>query len=397
MPESFLSAEIRENFGGRRGRASSGVLTAPHLRYTGNVHLGAVRVGVASYAAAFLVSTSASSQPLSEGLDVGGSGVCPPPDAVRAAIFQLTSAERRRALPPQSRVVVSDEGATYRVSVTGEGTTAQKTYTDPGRDCARRTRFAAVFAILTLMPPELEEEPERTPTEPSPQSSSQLGAGSASEPAPSRGSTTNGASEPNRASVTPSGDEAPRGEADDSGASATPSAPRLRPLVRVELVGFGEQALGAGGEPSVRSLGGELRAVLAQSEIAPLVTLAYAPASRLDAGALEVEVRRVQASVGARVHADLGPLEFGGELAALGAFERISGIGLEHPARGNAFELGIRAGALMSLATNRVGPVIAFHASVFPSPNTFEALPRGEVGHMPHLWLGLSAGLFLGL
>jgi hypothetical protein len=389
LPESFLVAKISGNLRDVSWARKLGVLTYPLLRYTADVHLGAVRVGVASCAAAFFVSTTACPQPLSEALAVGGTGVCPPPEAVRAAIFQLTSAERRRALPPQARVVVSDEGASYRVSVTGEGTTAQKTYSDPGRECARRTRFAAVFAILTLMPPELEPDPElSSKSEPVPRPIAESSSGS-TPPPPSTSTST----------ITPKSDGSARHEDQEQPESSLPSmsGPRVRPSVRFELVGLGEQAVGAGGEPRVRSLGGEIRALLARAELAPLVTLGYAPATTLDAGLTEVEVQRTQLSLGVRAQTQLGPIDLGAELALLGALEHIAGLGFEHPASGNGFELGARAAALLSLAANRVGPMLAFHASVFPSPNTFEALPRGEVGHMPHLWLGLSAGLFFGL
>jgi hypothetical protein len=298
-------------------------------------------------------------------------------------------------------VVVTDEGASYRVSVTGEGTTAQKTYTDPGRECARRTRFAAVFAILTLMPPELEPDPESsTKPQPNPKSGTEPGSGSGRASPPAAPSTpTNGSAGAGRDTINQKGDGSLRHEAElePDSSSVSANGPRTRPSVRVELVGLGEQALGAGSEPRVRSLGGEVRALLARSELAPLVTLGYAPSTRLNAGIAEVEVRRTQASFGLRIQTELGPIDLGGELALLGALEHISGVGFEHTASGNGFELGARAGALLSLASNRVGPLLAFHASVFPAPSTFEALPRGEVGHMPHLWLGLSAGVFLGL
>jgi hypothetical protein len=294
-------------------------------------------------------------------------------------------------------VVVSDEGSSYRVSVTGEGTTAQKTYRDPGRECARRTRFAAVFAILTLMPPELEPEPMPEPeATPEPEQSPQTGAkpgSSASSSAAAKPSGSEVGTIDAKADATASGK---RDEADESSSTEAKTA-RPRPMLRFEFVGLGEQALGVGEEPRIRSLGIELRALLARGDFAPLLALGYAPSAELDAGVMQVEVRRMQASLGFRAHTELGPMDLGGELALLGALERIAGIGLEHTARGNGFELGFRVGALLSLASGRVGPLVAFHASVFPTPNGFEALPRGEAGHMPHLWLGLSAGAFLGL
>lgn len=332
-------------------------------------------------------------------------GACPPPEEVRAAIFQLTSAERRRALPPLSRVLVSDEGSTYRVSVTGEGTTAQKTYSDAARDCARRTRFAAVFAILTLMPPELEPEPE-----PKPESELPSGAGAGA----GTGTTTSSSGSPpsSTSAVKPSaklsasasteithkGDGSAPAEKDTSFESpSAATGARARSGLRLELVGLAERALGVGSEPHIRSFGGELRALLARADFAPLIAFGYAPAAELDAGLVRVDVQRLQAALGVRAKTELGPFGLGGELAVLGALERIAGVGLAQPARGNGFELGLRAGALIALESARVGPLLALHASVFPAPNTFEALPRGEVGHMPHLWLGLAAGVFLGL
>jgi hypothetical protein len=98
-----------------------------------------------------------------------------------------------------------------------------------------------------------------------------------------------------------------------------------------------------------------------------------------------------------RAQRELGPLDVGADLSVLGALERVAGLGLEHPARENGFELGVRAAALVSLVSGRVGPVLAIHASAFPAPNQFEALPGGDVGHSPHVWLGASLGAFLGL
>jgi hypothetical protein len=171
----------------------------------------------------------------------------------------------------------------------------------------------------------------------------------------------------------------------------------VRPLLRVELAGLAETALGAFDEPRAQSLGGELRALLARGDFAPLVTLGFAPPARVQAGPVDVEVERAQMGLGLRAQAELGPCDLGGDFTLLVARERVQGLGLEHPARSNGFELGLRAAALLSLATGRVGPVLALHASVFPAPNEFEVLPRGQAGRMPLVWLGASLGLFFGL
>lgn len=363
------------------------------------VHLGAVRVGVAGCAASFFVSTLACSQPLSGALEVVGTGACPPAEAVRAAIFQLTSAERRRALPPNSRVTVSDEGQTYRVTVSGEGTAAQKSYTDPARDCARRTRFAAVFAILTLMPPELEEDEAAVSTEPAPTAASEPAptGGSERPSAPSNPPPTDTSSGRGSSSKTEAEETSANDDESERGSRSAGRGPRERPLVRLELVALGETALGALEEPRGQSLGGELRAAFSRSSFAPLLTFGFAPPSRLEAGRVDVDVQRLQFGLGVRALSPLGPFTVGADLSLLGALERVAGVGLQHPARSNAFELGARGAVLISLASGRVGPLLALHASAIPAPSEFEALPRGDVGRMPHVWLGAALGAYLGL
>jgi hypothetical protein len=171
-------------------------------------------------------------------------------------------------------------------------------------------------------------------------------------------------------------------------------------VLRVELVGFGETALGAFQEPRGQSVGAELRVLLARADFAPLLTVGFAPPSRLQTGRIDVDLQRAQVGLGVRAQSALGPLDVGADFSVLGALEHVGGLGLERPARESGLELGARAAALVSLgslASGRVGPVLAVHASAFPVPNQFEALPRGDVGHTPHLWLGASLGVFLGL
>jgi hypothetical protein len=254
------------------------------------------------------------------------------------------------------------------------------------------------------MPPELEPELEPTPEPGSePSAKAEFGTeapGSAVAPAPASGSSVAPNNQPGAAgtkSTPPVQDAASHAEQDVfAPPSGEADVKRARHPVRLELAGLGERALGSGSEPRVTSLGGELRVVLGRGDLAPALAISYAPAARLETGRAVLEVRRLQASAGLRARTQLGVVELGGELALVAGFEAIRGLDFEHPAQGNGFELGLRAAALLATAA-RVGPLLALHASVFPAPNTFEALPQSEVGHMPHLWLGLAAGAFLGL
>jgi hypothetical protein len=74
------------------------------------------------------------------------SGVCPPSRAVENVLATLLPAGVANGPTAQARI--SDRGDTYVVSV-GE---RAKTYTDPARDCAERSRVAAAFIALALAP-----------------------------------------------------------------------------------------------------------------------------------------------------------------------------------------------------------------------------------------------------
>ena len=269
---------------------------------------------------------------------------------------------------------------------------------------AARIRFAAVFAILTLMPPELEAEPElesresKAESEPSSAPARQSGEdrGRTTEPARHSATTTPGSSDSNTTqtgySVLP-----PEEGHEGSAPAASDHGSRQRPRLRLELVGLGETALGAFEEPRGQIVGGELRVLLARTDFAPLLTVGFAPPARLQTGRVDVDLQRLQMGLGVRAQSALGPRDVGADFSLLGALERAGSVGLEHPARENGFELGARAAALVSLASGRVGPLLAVHASAFPVVNQFEALPRGDVGHTPHVWLGAALGVFLGL
>ena len=67
------------------------------------------------------------------------------------------------SLPRTAAVDVADAGDTYRVRLTVSNTQRVRVYRDVARDCEQRARFAAVFVVLTLMPPELLIETPKLP------------------------------------------------------------------------------------------------------------------------------------------------------------------------------------------------------------------------------------------
>jgi hypothetical protein len=82
-------------------------------------------------------------------------GACPTSETIWAAMALLVPQGALEALPRSAEVEVSDLGDTYRVRLVAGGVERVRVYRDVGRDCEQRARFAAVFIVLTLMPPEL--------------------------------------------------------------------------------------------------------------------------------------------------------------------------------------------------------------------------------------------------
>src|SRR5579871_6666226 len=94
-------------------------------------------------------------------------GVCPNPEALWAAISSLVPGKELDRLGA-AKVEVSDLGDTYRVAVSAKGIDRLRVYRDLGHDCDHRARFAAVFIVLTLMPPDVLIEKAPPPPEPAP-------------------------------------------------------------------------------------------------------------------------------------------------------------------------------------------------------------------------------------
>jgi hypothetical protein len=69
---------------------------------------------------------------------------------------------------------------------------------------------------------------------------------------------------------------------------------------------------------------------------------------------------------------------------------------LAAPQSQTAVELGVGASLGARLPT-RLAPFAALHLELVPSPPAIFAPPQGVVGHTPTLWIGLCAGLSLGL
>jgi hypothetical protein len=285
---------------------------------------------------------------------VAGPSACPPPDAVWAELGTLVPRERfearlRAAAGAGPPVEILDLGATYRVIAAGR----VRTYRDEARDCANRARIAALFVALAIDPADVisEPQPPRPPPPPPP-----------APPVPP-------------ISVAP--------------------PPPPRPLARLDVGGAADAGVGSsatlqaglalGGAIGRGRLAGVARAVL----LAPVDTTI---------GGVRVHQWRVpfEAGVRGQLPSPRGRVEPYADLGVEVAWISERAPDLAAPQSASALELGLGASLGARLA-GRAAPFAALHAELVPSPPAIFALPQGVVGHTPTFWLGLSAGLSLGL
>jgi hypothetical protein len=85
------------------------------------------------------------------------------------------------------------------------------------------------------------------------------------------------------------------------------------------------------------------------------------------------------------------------ELGLCAALLSEQGLDLVTPREASAVEVGLR-GALGAhlVGSGRLVPFAALQAALIPAPPAVFALPRGEVGTTPHVWIGATAGASVG-
>jgi len=301
---------------------------------------------------------------------VFGSVECPDPKTVQQAVLNLIPSERHSLLARGVRVELEDLGDSYRVTVWKDGTSVKKQYADPARDCEGRARFAAVFSVLTLMPPELGESPVvDSEAKPVPETH---------KPEPAK--------PPLALEATP---EETLANADEVS---------LTPFVHLELSALFVYAPAILEAPSLRSFGGELRVALGRGALSGTASVAYVPHAKFDLNDVQGELSRVPMSVGARFRGDFEAWSLSADLGLLLVAERLRATNLLTATPQHSANWGLRGGVQLA---RQFGPHFAPFIGAFvwfsPAPNEISALPQGVIGNLPYLWLGGAAGVSFGL
>ena len=294
---------------------------------------------------------------------VFGGVECPDPKTVQQAVLNLIPPERHSLLARGVRVELEDLGDSYRVTVWKDGASVKKTYSDPARECDGRARFAAVFTVLTLMPPELGAQPDVEPKpEPKPEPE---------KPPPAR---------------------EPAVEVPPANSLALP------PLVRLELSALFAYAPAILEAPGMHSFGGELRIALGRGALSGTLSAAYLPRARFELNDVHGELSRIPLSVGARFRSDFGAWSLSADLGFLLVVERVRANDLLETTPHSAANYGLRAGVQLA---RQFGPHFEPFVGAFgwfsPAPSEISVLPQGVIGNLPYVWLGGAAGVSFGL
>jgi hypothetical protein len=264
---------------------------------------------------------------------------CPRGADVDAALSQLLGANPNR--PPIPAVAVRDFGTTWSVEIAGRSAT----YTEPNRDCAERTKVAAVFAALVLEPPDLGDAP--------------------AAPAPPL--------------------------------ATVPTQPRLNRYHRLDIAPEFLVAPGAGQRGSTRTWGGSLRWLWIGEHAGFTVGLGASYPSDAALRGYELSLARVSFDTSPCFSWRLGPAEFGIEAGPYVALLLAHGVGLHTNASSTHTDAGGRLGFYAQTTGRRVSPFVGLQAEVSGRHFSVVVDPSGPIGTAPRIWLGVLAGASISL
>lgn len=275
-------------------------------------------------------------------------------------MLRLIPEERRSALREHAvHVELTDTNESYRVKVSKDGVTVSKTYLDKARDCTSRENIAAVFAVLTVLPPELGLSPE-------PVAEARLAPPTPMPPPPA--------------------------------VVVVPPPPPAPHLVHIELGGLGVSSPAIFDAPAISGVGGELRVAFGRRAYALTLSLGYLPRARFELDGVRGEVARLPASVGVRWRHELEAWAVQLDLGALAVSDQVRATNLSRSEPHGSFDAGLRAGLAVAPAGNpRIAPFLGVFAWGSLLSRELVAAPQGAFGKLPQLWVGGTLGVSLGL
>ncbi|MDP9036907.1 MAG: hypothetical protein M3O50_19080, partial [Myxococcota bacterium] len=280
---------------------------------------------------------------------------CPAAELVWATVIEMVPRAAPELLAAKPRVSVLDLDEQYRVRITTDRGTVERTNTDPARDCEKRARFVAEFIVLTLLPPQL--GPREAP---------------APEPVP-----------PPATSPPPPPARTPPA-----------AAPRASHIIRIEIGAAVQGAPKVLSAPSLFSPGAEARVRIGSGRFAVVAGAGVYPSTTFEAGGVRGSMIRVPSVIGLRTGLVRGTLELAADLTLSAAFEAYTGVSVKIPRDSARVAPGVEAAVIASVhAWSRLAVFVGARCAVFPLTREIGATPQGVIGNAPTLWLGGTVGL----
>lgn len=312
----------------------------------------------------------------------GEAARCPDSDAVWSTVITLVPSEADHLLAAEPRVEIVDLGERYRVRIATDGGPLERMYTDPARDCEKRTRFAAEFIVVSLLPPQLGLQPDTA------SAASRLREGSGVPASDSRGAS------PQRPDVAPPLRSvlAPKRAAEGSAWQKQPS------VLRIELSAIAE-ASPPFRSPRLLALGGGLRVRLGGGRLAGIAGIGYLPKAEFGVGDFTGAVTRIPLLAGMRGRVlTRRYLLLDADLAIAAAFERYEGVSPRVPTDEARVTPGVEAGVVASShALLGLAPIVSLRCAWFPLTQELATAPEGNLGNTPSFWIGAELGMSLEL
>jgi hypothetical protein len=249
-------------------------------------------------------------------------------------------------------IQIEDLGGKFRISVLHR----VREYREEARDCTHRARMASIFAALIIDPAAL------------------LEAGACDHP-------------PCSVSVPAPPTPAP---------AKMPPAPAPPPVFRIDLGPI--LMMGMGSDDPSRHWGGALRMALGRGSVVPILGAVMVAPGETTLRGVRLRQWRLPVDLGIRVVLPGSWADLYGEIGLSLALLSERALDLVVSKSQNALEVGGRVGLGTRLGRARgVTPFAALQAEFVPDPPSVFALPAGDGGRTPRVWIGASAGASWGM
>ena len=335
---------------------------------------------------------------------------CPDEAAVWSSATALVPSAAGVLLAARPRVTIADLGDRYLVRVATDHGVLERTAVDPTRECDKRTRFAAEFIVLALLPPTAVIEgaatsppsaatspsaapPPETSAAPSPSASVPT---AASPPRPPPTATAPSPSAAERAATPahppPPTPAAPSPSVASTGTSTEGPTRDLRFGVELGVTAQGAPAL-LGAFPAA-DWGAEARLRFGSGPWTAIAAMTALPEVTFTARGDRIGLWRVPLEAGVRAALGTAWATFAADATLAVAYEQYTGKSTHAPQSASRWSPGVSVGAV-AWAPPLAGfaPYLRLFCSLYPFAQSLVFLPDTNPPKTPSLWFGASVGI----